>query len=103
MKAAIYQGNRSFTTGPSEPIDPAADQVRLDVAYCGVCGTDVHIYHGAMDQRVGPPQIIGHEVSAQVAQIGEGVEGLAVGDLASDAAAYVNDTILTVDGGWMGR
>lgn len=80
MKAAVYQGNRSFATAASEPIRPQAGEVRLNVAYCGVCGTDVHIYHGAMDGRVSPPQIIGHEASAQVAEIGEGVEGLSVGD-----------------------
>ena len=33
-----------------------------------------------MDGRVGPPQIIGHEASAEVAETGEGVEGFAVGD-----------------------
>jgi len=80
MKAAVYQGNRTFAFGTSEPIAPGSGEVRLNVAYCGVCGTDVHIYHGAMDGRVGPPQIIGHEASAEVAEIGEGVEGLAVGD-----------------------
>jgi 2-desacetyl-2-hydroxyethyl bacteriochlorophyllide A dehydrogenase len=80
MKAAVYQGNRTFAVGTSEPAAPGPGEVRLSVAYCGVCGTDVHIFHGAMDGRVGPPQIIGHEASAVVAQIGEEVEGLAVGD-----------------------
>ena len=80
MKAALYQGNRTFAAGTSEPVVPGPGEVRLNVAYCGVCGTDVHIYHGAMDGRVGPPQIIGHEASAEVAEIGEGVKGLAVGD-----------------------
>ncbi len=80
MKAAVYLGNRTFTTGTSEPLAPGPGDVRLHVAYCGVCGTDVHIYHGVMDGRVGPPKIIGHEASAEVAEIGEGVEGFAVGD-----------------------
>jgi (R,R)-butanediol dehydrogenase/meso-butanediol dehydrogenase/diacetyl reductase len=80
MKAAIYQGNRTFVTGTSAPVPPGAGEVRLNVAFCGVCGTDVHIYHGVMDGRVGPPKIIGHEASAEVAEVGEGVDGLAVGD-----------------------
>ena len=80
MKAAVYEGNRRFVTATSDPVPPQAGEVRLNVAYCGVCGTDVHIYHGAMDGRVGPPKIIGHEASAEVAEIGEGVEGFAVGD-----------------------
>ncbi len=80
MKAAIYQGNRKFVTGTSAPVAPGVGEVRLNVAFCGVCGTDVHIYHGVMDGRVGPPKIIGHEASAEVAEVGEGVEGLAAGD-----------------------
>lgn len=80
MKAAVYRGSQTFETGTSDPVAPGPGQVRLKVAYCGVCGTDVHIYHGAMDARVGPPQIIGHEASAEVAEIGPDVEGLGVGD-----------------------
>lgn len=80
MKAAVYQGNQTFASGTSEPIAPGSGEVRLNVAYCGVCGTDVHIYHGAMDGRVEPPQIIGHEASAEVAEIGEGVQDVTVGD-----------------------
>ena len=79
MKSAVYLGNRTFASGPSQRVAPAPGDVRLNVAYCGVCGTDIHIYHGAMDQRVGPPQIIGHEASAEIAEIGEGVEDFAVG------------------------
>jgi 2-desacetyl-2-hydroxyethyl bacteriochlorophyllide A dehydrogenase len=45
-----------------------------------VCGTDVHIYHGRMDRRVSIPQVIGHEASGEVAELGRGVEGVAVGD-----------------------
>lgn len=80
MKSAQYQGNRSISVGPSEQISPAPDEVRLDVAFCGICGTDMHIFHGAMDQRVSMPQIIGHEASATVAEIGAEVTGINVGD-----------------------
>ena len=80
MKAAIYQGNRRVAVGDSVPVAPGKGEVRLDVAYCGVCGTDVHIFHGAMDQRIGPPQVIGHEVSAQVVEIGANVTEVEVGD-----------------------
>jgi len=80
VKAAYYKGDRVIVADESEAIAPAAGEVRLDVAYCGVCGTDMHIYHGHMDQRVAKPQILGHEVSATVAETGEGVENVAVGD-----------------------
>lgn len=83
MKSAQYEGNRSITIGVSEALPPAADEVRLDVAFCGICGTDIHIFHGAMDQRVQQPLVVGHEVSATVAEIGTDVHTIAVGDRVS--------------------
>lgn len=80
MKAALYQGGRSFTIADVAPQPPGPGEVRLDVAYCGICGTDIHIYHGAMDKRVKIPQVIGHEASGVVAEVGAGVTGFAPGD-----------------------
>lgn len=80
MKSAQYQGGKKITIGSSEAVAPAAGEVRLDVAFCGICGTDMHIFHGAMDQRVAMPQIIGHEASATVAEVGEGVSAVSPGD-----------------------
>ncbi|MBR8534038.1 alcohol dehydrogenase catalytic domain-containing protein [Carboxylicivirga sediminis] len=80
MKATLYEGNKTFAVVEKENETPAAGEVRIKVAYCGVCGTDVHIYHGMMDQRVNIPQIIGHEMSGTVDAIGEGVTGFEVGE-----------------------
>ena len=80
MSAIYYEGKGSFTVGACSVQPPAPGEVRLDVAYCGVCGTDLHIAHGAMDARVAAPQVIGHEMSGTVAELGDGVEGFAVGD-----------------------
>ena len=80
MKSAQYHGNKTISVGDGEAISPGRDQVRLEVAYCGICGTDIHIYHGAMDQRVSMPQVIGHEVSGTVAEVGDGVTTVAPGD-----------------------
>lgn len=80
MKAAFYSGNKTLTIKDVEPVRPGPGEVRLNVAYCGICGTDMHIYHGAMDKRVSIPQVIGHEASATVAGIGAEVVGFAVGD-----------------------
>jgi (R,R)-butanediol dehydrogenase/meso-butanediol dehydrogenase/diacetyl reductase len=66
--------------GPCEVRPPGDGEVRLDVAYCGVCGTDLHIAHGAMDHRVKVPQVIGHEMSGTVAELGANVEGFRIGD-----------------------
>lgn len=80
MTAAQYIGNQQFNLVEGSTIKPAADEVRLDVGYVGICGTDMHIYHGVMDKRVGPPQVIGHEMSGVVAELGEGVTGFEIGD-----------------------
>ncbi|MFI3333320.1 MAG: alcohol dehydrogenase catalytic domain-containing protein [Rikenellaceae bacterium] len=80
MKASYYEGNKTFSVKEKELIAPAAGEVRIKVAYCGICGSDVHIYHGTMDSRVSIPQTIGHEMSGEIDAIGEGVEGYAVGD-----------------------
>jgi 2-desacetyl-2-hydroxyethyl bacteriochlorophyllide A dehydrogenase len=80
VKAVYYEGGGRFTLGEAEPRPPEAGEVRLAVAYCGICGTDLHIAHGAMDHRVKVPQVIGHEMSGTVAELGSGVDGFAVGD-----------------------
>ncbi len=80
MKAAYYEGNRTFTVRDAAIIPPGPGEVRLQVAYVGICGTDLHIYHGAMDQRVKTPLVIGHEMSGTVAELGAGVTHLRVGD-----------------------
>ncbi|MGN6800009.1 MAG: zinc-dependent alcohol dehydrogenase [Gaiellaceae bacterium] len=79
-RAVFYEGKRRFRVGDGDVLRPAAGEVRLDVAFCGVCGTDLHIAHGAMDDRVKAPQVIGHEMSGTVAEVGEEVDGFAIGD-----------------------
>ncbi|MDO6736263.1 zinc-binding dehydrogenase [Wenyingzhuangia sp. 2_MG-2023] len=80
MKATIYEGNKTFTVIEKEIEQPQAGEVRIKVAYVGVCGTDVHIYHGMMDKRVSIPVTIGHEMSGVVDAVGEGVTDYVVGD-----------------------
>lgn len=80
MTAVYYEGSGRFTVGRGEIRRPEEGEVRLDVAYCGLCGTDLHIAHGSMDQRIRAPQVIGHEMSGTVAEVGTGVTGLAPGD-----------------------
>src|SRR4051794_7386543 len=79
-QAVYYEGNQTFRLGPGEAVAPGPGEVRLDVAFCGVCGTDVHIAHGAMDHRVQVPQVIGHEMSGTIGELGAGVEGFSLGD-----------------------
>ncbi|NND31432.1 MAG: alcohol dehydrogenase catalytic domain-containing protein [Saprospiraceae bacterium] len=80
MKATIYQGNQTFSVIEKDMEVPGRDEVRIKVAYVGVCGTDVHIYHGMMDKRVKIPETIGHEMSGVIDAIGMDVIGFKVGD-----------------------
>lgn len=80
MRAATYIGDQTFRLEEREPRDPGPGEVRLDVGYVGICGTDLHIKHGAMDARVTIPAVIGHEMSGTVAAVGEGVTDWGPGD-----------------------
>ncbi|MGC5054039.1 zinc-dependent alcohol dehydrogenase [Micromonospora sp. DT48] len=79
MKAVVYRGARNLGVEEREPTAPGPGEVRISVAYTGICGTDLHIYHGDMDARVGAAAIIGHEMSGRIAALGEGVTGWSVG------------------------
>jgi (R,R)-butanediol dehydrogenase/meso-butanediol dehydrogenase/diacetyl reductase len=61
--------------------DPGANEVRVRVAWCGLCGTDVHEYRSGPFYISSAPMIIGHEISGWVDSVGPGVTGLAAGDL----------------------
>jgi L-iditol 2-dehydrogenase len=47
------------------------DQVKVEIAYCGVCGTDLHILHDTF--RNYPPVILGHECSGVIVEVGRNV------------------------------
>jgi (R,R)-butanediol dehydrogenase / meso-butanediol dehydrogenase / diacetyl reductase len=81
MRAALYVGNEAFALQEREPRKPGPGEVQLRVAYVGICGTDLHIKHGAMDARVRVPAVIGHEMSGTVAAVGDGVSAWSPGDL----------------------
>lgn len=80
MKAAYYEGNERIRVGPCEPVPPAPGQVQIQVAYCGICGTDLHIFHGKMDHRVTFPAVLGHEMSGTIAAVGPDVHDYRPGD-----------------------
>jgi len=78
--AARYVGDRTIDVVEIEPVSPGPGEVRIDVAYTGICGTDLHILHGSMDQRVHAPAVIGHEMSGRIIELGPDVTGWSEGD-----------------------
>lgn len=80
MKAAYYGGDRNIEIGECSIQAPGPGEVRIEVAYCGVCGTDLHIYMGHMDGRIDMPQVIGHEMSGKIVELGPEVVGWSLGE-----------------------
>jgi len=58
---------------------PGPGQVLLKIQRIGVCGSDIHVYHGK-HPYTSYPVVQGHEFSALVAAIGPGVQNITVGD-----------------------
>jgi L-iditol 2-dehydrogenase len=62
-----------------EKPSPRADEVLVEIKRIGVCGSDIHVYHG-LHPYTTYPVVQGHEVSGVIAEAGAGVKGLAPGD-----------------------
>jgi L-iditol 2-dehydrogenase len=58
---------------------PNSNQVSIAVKRIGICGSDIHVYHG-MHPYTGYPVVQGHEVSGVIAEVGEAVDRLSIGD-----------------------
>ncbi len=78
--AIDYHGDGVFRPRLYETTEPGPGQVRIAVAFTGICGTDLKIAHGTMDHRITSPWPIGHEMSGIVEEIGPDVSGWQPGD-----------------------
>lgn len=81
MKAAYFLGGGQFRI-LDEPVPACgAGDVLIRVAACGVCGTDVHIFHGDKGSaEVRPPVVLGHELAGIVEAVGDAVTRFRPGD-----------------------
>jgi len=76
MRTAFCSAARSIAVRDIEPPRPAAGEALLRVCACGICGSDLHYFHGSF----APPKVCpGHEISAEVVET-TGGGGLRVGD-----------------------
>lgn len=100
MKAARFHGRGDIRI--DEVPDPSAGpgQVMVAVDWCGICGSDLHEYlegplfippvgspHPITGETL--PVVMGHEFAGTVAEVGDGVEGLSVGDKVAVEPYYV--------------
>ena len=58
---------------------PGPDEVKVEIKYCGICGTDMKIYHGEHAYYTAP-SILGHEMIGTVCEIGKDVNDVEIGD-----------------------
>jgi L-idonate 5-dehydrogenase len=81
MLAAVCHGRKDLRIEWVEDRPLASDEVRVAVAFGGICGSDLHYYHhGAVgDFTVREPLTLGHEISGTVIEVGAAVRGLTVG------------------------
>ncbi|SIO31604.1 L-idonate 5-dehydrogenase [Vannielia litorea] len=83
MKALFAHGAHDLRLEDCEAISPGPGEVALRMSRGGICGSDLHYYHngGFGTVKLREPMILGHEVSGTITALGEGVVGLALGDL----------------------
>ncbi len=85
MKTAKGPGNLELRE-VEKPV-PTKNEVLVDIAAAGLCGTDLHIKHDQTHYTT--PVILGHEYSGVVEVVGEDVKDIRVGDkVVSPATAY---------------
>ena len=91
MKAAVWHGRRDVRIEDiPEPPSPGPGEVKIQVGWCGICGTDLHEYAaGPIFTQVGTPHpvsgkmaplVAGHEFAGVIVEVGPGVKSAKVGD-----------------------
>lgn len=91
MKAALFHAKEDLRIEEVPEPSPGPGEVKLQNAFAGICGSDLHVYYspeaaGIDLENPHPvtgstlPQILGHEFSGTVTELGEGVTNVAVGD-----------------------
>ena len=76
--AVFWEAGRPLTVHDIELEEPGPGQVLVRMAVVGICGTDLHQVKGEWERPT--PMVLGHEGSGVVEAVGEGVEGVGVGD-----------------------
>lgn len=88
VKFAVGPGNVELRDMPEPVAKP--DEVKIEVKASGICGSDIHIYHGDIKLPIKPPVIMGHEFSGVIVEVGSSVSRLKPGDrVISETPPYV--------------
>jgi L-iditol 2-dehydrogenase len=88
MKALLLSQYNQLDIAEIPAPVPAAEEILVRVAACGICGSDVHGYDGTSGRRI-PPIVMGHEAAGVVAAVGPGVSNFKPGDRVTfDSTVY---------------
>lgn len=88
MKALLLSEYKNLELQDLPTPVPGPDDVLVQVAACGICGSDVHGYDGSTGRRI-PPIVMGHEAAGVVAGVGSAVTKFAKGDRVTfDSTVY---------------
>ena len=79
MKAIVYHGIGDVRLEELPKPEPKEGEILLKVEACAICGTDVRIINSG-HHAIEPPRVTGHEISASIAELGQGVDNYQVGD-----------------------
>lgn len=74
MEAALFYGPGDMRIDDVDEPSPGPGEILVDVAACGICGSDLHFYEDGFPREVDYPVTLGHEVSGTVIEAGEGVD-----------------------------
>ncbi len=85
MKALVYTGPNGLVFREEPDPVPEADEVLVRVEAVGICGSDMHAYHG-FDARRPPPLILGHEAAGRIATGPRAGERVTINPLVVDPA-----------------
>lgn len=80
MRAALIDKPLSvkFTDVP-EPMITKGNEVKIKTVVTGICGSEIHAFHGTHPFRI-PPLVSGHEVTGVIVEVGSDVKDYKVGD-----------------------
>ncbi|KAB1662943.1 2,3-butanediol dehydrogenase [Pseudoclavibacter sp. CFCC 13611] len=106
MKAARYYDRGDIRIEDIEPQQLKPGTVRIDVAWCGICGTDLHEFldgpifvppagHPHPISGESAPVTLGHEFSGVISEVGEGIDDLKVGDHVVVEPYIISDDVYT--------
>jgi len=79
VKAAVYEGIDRMSVKEMPKPAVGLGEVLVRVKSCAVCGSDIRIFHSGND-RVKPPQTLGHEIAGVVEEVGTNVKKFKAGD-----------------------